>query len=468
MYTTKLLAAATLIAAPALAQDVATTIATDPAPATVSTDTIAKPESAAASKRALMQKKQAVQFYRFNDQRGINVFESPKVAGIPFTGFRLDFGAAFTQQFQGLGHSNTADSVPPATGNLVDRNRLMDMGHGFPNAVANLYLDAQLAKGIRVAMTSYLSARHHNETWVKDGYFLIDDTPLDVPLLAKLFEVATVKAGHYEINYGDAHFRRTDNGQAMYNPLVGNLLMDAFTTSIGTEVYLRKYGFVGMAGITNGEVKGAVTAPGKRSPAFLGKLGWDGQVTPDLRVRLTGSAFTQTRSANQTLYTGDRAGSRYYNVIENSVATEKDQAWSGNFRPDFNEMHAQVINPFLKYRGLEYFGNIERATGRSAAEQKAEADVRKVTHTAHELTYRLLDDQVYVSGRTNTAKGRMSATIANDVEMKRNQVGAGWFITPTVLLKGEWVNQTFDGFATTDIRNGAKFKGFVLEGVVAF
>jgi hypothetical protein len=33
----------------------------------------------------------------------------------------------------------------------------MSIGHGFNNAVANLYLNAQLVKGIRVAMAAYLS-----------------------------------------------------------------------------------------------------------------------------------------------------------------------------------------------------------------------------------------------------------------------------------------------------------------------
>ena len=46
-------------------------------------------------------------------ERGINVFEAPKAEGVPFTGFKMSFGAAFTQQFQGLGHANRA--LAPAT-----------------------------------------------------------------------------------------------------------------------------------------------------------------------------------------------------------------------------------------------------------------------------------------------------------------------------------------------------------------
>ena len=66
-------------------------------------------------------------------------------------------------------------------------------------------------------------------------------------------EYVTVKAGHFEINYGDDHFRRTDNGNAMYNPFVGNLLMDAFTTEIGGEVYLRQGPWLAMGGVFGGE-----------------------------------------------------------------------------------------------------------------------------------------------------------------------------------------------------------------------
>ena len=135
------------------------------------------------------------------------------------------------------------------------------IGSGFNNAEANLYLDAQLARGIRVSLTSYLSSRHHNETWVKDGYLLIDGSPWENESLDNLMKYVTLRVGHMEINYGDMHFRRTDNGQAMFNPLVGNLLMDAFTTEVGGEVTVRQSDMIGMLAVTGGEVRGQVTKP---------------------------------------------------------------------------------------------------------------------------------------------------------------------------------------------------------------
>ncbi len=55
-----------------------------------------------------------------------------------------------------------------------------------------------------------------------------------------------------------------------------------------------------------------------------------------------------------------------------------------------------------------------------------------------------------------------------DVKVSRTQIGGGWFLTPTLLLKAEYVNQTYDGFGRRDIRSGGNFKGLMLEGVMAF
>src|SRR5262245_14460785 len=429
--TSVLMAAAALAyALPALAQNnVAADTLTKAAPVT----TDSSPAKAAAPS---MVQQIVIQRYRPVDARGINVYETPKFDLVPYTGFKLGFGAAFTQQFQGLEHSNTAT---PVIKNNVNTNQLMTLGHGFNNAVANLYLNAQLAKGIRVAMASYLSARHHQESWVKDGYLLIDDSPIDAAPLNKLMQYVSIRAGHFEVNYGDEHFRRTDNGNAMYNPFVGNLLMDAFTTEIGGEVYLRNGPWMLMGGVTGGETRGQVTAPEKRSVAYLGKGGFDRQLTKDVRFRLTGSMFSQARAANQSLYTGDRGGSRYYLVMVNTAGTEKDSAWTGNVQPGFkSEQHAWVLNPFVQVKGLELRGNIEQAQGRAVTEAKN----RDWDQYAGEALYRFLGDKLYFAGRYNTTNGTLLG-MSSDVTVDRTQFAGGWFVTPTILLKTEWMQQNY-------------------------
>lgn len=407
-----------------------------------------------------------IQYWRAQDKRGINVFETSKEAGAQFDGFKLQWGAAFTQQFQSLSHSNTADSVPTAApGNMTDRNRLKDIGSGFNNAVANLYMHAQLAPGIRVQLTTYLSSRHHNETWVKDGFIQVDESPFDMPLLNSIMKYTTLKVGHFQVNYGDMQFRRSDNGQAMYNPFVGNAIMDAFSTEIGTEVVVQHNGWLGVVAATNGESRGRVDVPDDRKPAIMAKAGFDRQLNDDLRVRLTGSVRTQSGAVGNVIYAGDRAGSRYYQVLENSAATESANYTSGRINPGMRDNSTSfMINPFIKYQGLEFFGMYEKAEGKA----HAETTDREVNQYMAEALYRFYkDERLYVGARWNEVSGDLGA-VGNDVKVTRTNIGGGWFITPALMMKAEYVNQDYKGFVSTDIRNGGRFKGVMIEGVVAF
>jgi hypothetical protein len=254
----------------------------------------------------------------------------------------------------------------------------------------------------------------------------------------------------------------------MFNPFVGNLILDPFTTEVGGEVYLRKGPMLAMVGVTGGESKGMTTQPEKRSPSLIGKLGFDKQLTDDLRFRLTGSGYATKKSTSNTLFAGDRAGSRYYNVLENTTATENGNFRSGMFVPAFGaNVTAFQVNPFVKFHGMEAFGVFETASGRGWTHTTR----RQVKQVSVEGVYRFLqDEKLFVGARYNVASGELpgAAFKGLDVEMNRTQLSGGWFVTPVLMMKGEFVTQKYVNFPTTDIRNGGKFKGFVMEGVVAF
>jgi hypothetical protein len=459
------LAALLALAAPAAAQDTpngpasggTTAARIDPAPTTDEQD-----KAKATVESWTKGRPQTIQYLRFQDKRGLNTFETTKDAGVEYTGFKLDFNAAFTSQVQNLHHETTA---VPVMNNGVNANELANIGFGFNNSGANLSINAQLAPGIRVALTSYLSSRHHNETWVKDGYIQFDQSPIDWAPAKMLFEIATIRVGHMEINYGDAHFRRSDNGNAIYNPFVGNYILDAFTTEIGGEVYLKTSNVIAMGSVTGGEIRGTVLTPGQRGPSFIGKLGYDSQVNKDLRVRLTGSFYKTNQSLSNTLYGGDRAGSRYFWVMENTTATENGNATSGYINPGFkNEVFAMQMNPFVKFRGLELFGVVEQATGRASTE----AADRTWNQYAIDGVYRFLaDEKLFVGARYNRAEGAL-AGITDNVGAERYQVAGGWFILPGLMAKAEYVSQKYFGYPATNIKNGGRFHGLMLEGIVAF
>ena len=399
------------------------------------------------------QQSRDLQYFRAPDQTGINIFEAPSETDVEFNGVNVRIGGSNTLQFQALDHSTdgTAD--------------IFSIGPNFNLATSNLDIDAQLAPGMRMHLRTYMSSRHHSQPYVKGGYLQVDRLDfIQEDFLIDYMQYLQIKFGHMEINYGDAHFRRSDNGQTIFNPFVGNLIMDAFTTEVGGEILFRKNGWLAMAGMTNGKLNQSVVEPAEGQLAthvsLVGKLGWDKQINEDLRVRLTGSVYHTGRSARTFLYAGDRAGSRYYNILT---------ANSGEFRiprfdPGFsNELTSIMINPFVRYGGIEFFGVIETSSGKARAEE----DRRNFQQYAADLLYRFgNNDNFYIGGRYNLVTGETNA--GDDIDITRFNVGGGWFMTKNVLTKVEYVNQKYEGFSGDSVFNGGEFSGLMIEAVISF
>ncbi|MGB0777315.1 MAG: hypothetical protein ACPGR7_04745 [Flavobacteriaceae bacterium] len=399
------------------------------------------------SAQTITTKDDGLQYNRPAGKDGLNVFETSKDDDTEFDGLKVKVGADFALQFQGLRADNA------------------NLGNNFNLPTANLNIDAQLADGMRVHLRTYLSSRHHNETWVKGGYLQIDKLDFVSPGFAEeIMKITTLKFGMDDINYGDAHFRRTDNAQAIYNPFVGNYIMDSFTTEAFAEVTLQPNDLLFVAGISNGNLNqtAKVTASDDASVRLYTKVGIDKQVFEDLRTRLTGSYTIAPGSANGGyLYGGDRAGSRYYLT---------DNFRDGRVNPGFTDMQAWVINPFIKYRGLEFFGIFEQTYG-YAGDTSETNDPGKYTQIAGELLYRFgTNEKFYVGGRYNSVTGYgdySSTATAQSGGTDRFNVGGGWFMTDNVLTKLEYVSQSYDGTGSWDDPS-QNFQGFVLEAVISF
>jgi hypothetical protein len=421
-------------------------------------------------------------YWRPYSQNGIGVFETTKEGALkPYDGKKIRFGAGFTMQYQNLKHKNPTAINNGATG----ANHLYPVKPGFMTAQANLFIDAQLGDGITMNVTNYMSSRHHNEFWVKGGYLQMDKMPFKSKFFDELMKFTTIKVGHFEVNYGDAHFRRPDGGQTIQSPFMEGNIMDAFATEIGGEVILQKNGFFGLLGVTNGMIKGhvdstmetkdgsgnVIDANVKRNPSIYLKGGIDKQLTEQVRFRLSGSVYTNSSQAGSglTLYSGDRTGSNYQNIMEKGVvgALPASTAMpnSGRFNPGFSKkITAIMLNSFVKAYGFEFFGTYEQSKGRS----KTETIERKANQFAVEGLYRFgKDENLYLGARYNNVKSELLfGTTIQDIKINRTAFAAGWFVTKNMLLKAEIVNQKYLDFPTSDYRSSGKFNGFVIEAAV--
>ena len=426
----------------------------------------------------------AMQFFRDPGKAGLNVFETNKTDTVPFTGLKVRIGGAFAQDWQSLTDHNyvpTNVAVPKAD----SANRLLPLGGGFNLAMANLTIDGQLADGVRTNITVYLSTRHHEDSWVKNGYLQMDKMLFfNSDFINNLMNYLTIDVGDLEVDYGDAHYRRSDGGNDMHNPFIENNIMDEFATEIGGEVYFHDpSGILAMVGVTDGALNPTVKQSSvydsttgqiiQYDPAFLAKFGYDKQINSDLRIRLTGSYYEVKNAGSNTLFGGDRSGSRYFLVMDNSSAPvssgDADETFTdGRFNPGFsNEVSTFMINPFIKFGGLEFFGTYESANGRKSTE----TTTRNATQLAGDLIYRFgANENFWIGVRYNTVKAQLAPEQASipDITIDRIAGYIGWFLTDNVMMKGEYVDQTYKNFPTGNILNGGEFKGPMIEAAIGF
>lgn len=389
-------------------------------------------------------------------------FEAPKIDGSNFDKLKVHVGGDFAMQFQGL--SQSADTA------------LIPLGKGLNLPTANFTIDADLAPGVRVNLTTYLSSRHHTEAWVKGGYLLVDQMPfLNSAFFDNLMKYLTLKIGVMEVNYGDEHFRRSDNGNVIKNPFVGNYIMDAFTTAPALEVMFRSNGWIGMVGTSTFNLKPTLTGyssyTGQFTPynmgkelGIYGKFGFDKQFTDHFRLRATVSPLILPKTHSGSLYYGDRTGSRYYLVMklaeDGAAAVDPSEGhMSGRWSPGFvKKDNSVMVNLFTKYYGFEFFGTYENAKGSPAY---GGPDF-KFSQYAAEGLYRFgKQEQFYGGARYNKVNNDQSMSV------DRWQIDAGWKLTDNIIAKLEYVNQNYNNFIS-QYGSTAGFKGIMFEAGISF
>ncbi|MEJ2004991.1 MAG: hypothetical protein P8X57_08535, partial [Cyclobacteriaceae bacterium] len=373
---------------------------------------------------------------------------------VGYDGMQVRVGGDFAIQFQGLSQEN-------------DLGNTIDLGTNFNLPTANLNLDVQLYDGVRMHLRTYLSSRHHEEAWVKGGYLQIDKLDFIRPgFLEGFMSIARITIGLDEINYGDWHFRRSDNARAIFNPFVGNLIMDSFTTEAFGELTLLPNNFIVVLGLSNGKLNQSVIVNDNtdNKVSFYGKLGYQLPLSDDNFFRITGSWYTNKGTSTGTyLFGGDRAGGRYYGVdgFFDEEGNVSNSDFAPRFNPRFRQMTALQFTPSLKLGGFEFFGMYERI---SNGDDQGNG---KFNQFVAEALYRFGgNDQLFIGGRYNSVNGERNEG-DETIKIDRINFGGGWYMTRNILAKIEYVDNKYrDGW--TGNYAGLEWDGIVIEAAISF
>lgn len=367
-------------------------------------------------------------------------FEKPQIDDQQFDNVKVKVGGDFAIQLQALDHEAPVE--------------LIDLKNNFNLPTANLNITTDLGPGIQVYINNYMSSRHHNEAWVEGGYLTIDKFPF-LPSTDNVMKYLTIRAGVMMPNYGDAHFFRSNNADVINNPFVGNWIMDAYTNNPGLEVLFRNNGFLALVGTNNGRMNYGRGNDIGKDLVFNWKLGYDNYLNDNFRLRATLSGYHVGEGhSGAYLWGGDRAGARYYNVMQTADA-EGDNFRSGRWGPGSgqSQMNTYMANLFLQFYGLEVFGIYEDMNG-----VKNNND-QHFTQTALQALYRL--GSFYLGARLNKVTNNDSSDVT------RTNIGGGWYMLDNILVKLEYVTQKYEGPAHGEIAGG-KFDGVVLEAGISF
>jgi hypothetical protein len=149
-------------------------------------------------------------------------------------------------------------------------------------------------------------------------------------------------------------------------------------------------------------------------------------------------------------------------------------ATTGRFNPAFGNWYtAYMFNPFVKFKGFEYFGTIEYAQGGDKAGTDVQRDVRQYVN---DIVFRFGNtEQFYIGARYGTVNGKLSNADAKAVTVNRFESSLGWFMTKNILAKVAYTNQTYHDYTQTSGGNtslndlyGGSFEGLMFEAVIAF
>ncbi|HEX6177126.1 MAG TPA: hypothetical protein VF057_02105 [Thermoanaerobaculia bacterium] len=357
---------------------------------------------------------------------------------------------------------------------------LTQLSPGFQTAFGDLGFIGKFGRNeeIEVVFDMYLSSRNHpSQTYGNEGYILMRGVPENlesIRFLKPLLDKVDVKAGHFLINFGDGLQRRSNNAIVQKNPLVGNFVIDPNIVSIGMEISNKPSERLNwVIGAFNGTTTEDFND--NRGFGYHGKL----SVNPIKSVRTSISYIASDQSGNppkgQTggsstqMFSGNRSGERYAGVLGGGQAP-------GGIFPQGGEKFsaAQFDITFKNGSPLELYGHYGRTQDLDLNGSLAGAPEEKWAYYAGDVVFRLTKN-VYAAARYSAADAESIGGNLSSGKVQRYQAGGGLWLTRNLLMKLEYVDQTYTGFRAGEMVNNniqawrnPSFKGLISEVSFSF
>lgn len=378
------------------------------------------------------------------------------------------FGVETVGTLQALDHKDAYNAAG---------TKLPSIDPGFQTAWGNLEFGASYGANRELEMffDLYLASRPHaSQTYGHQGYLLLHDVPenmRNLRVLDRVFDYVDIKAGHFQINWGDNYYHRSDNADVQRNPLIGNFVVDPEIAAVGAEIYSQPNPyFNAMLGLTSGTTtENFVEGRGHGIHAKV----WGNPIQP---LRIAGSYMAFDHSDNPTqaaggtqgqFFSGNRGGERYGGIFggggaPGQVLPQAGQdltAWQGDLTWDANPIRVWVA-----------YGNTrDRDINGSAVGSPEE----EWNYYMAELRYQLTRN-IYAAARYSGAAADMIGGAASDGTVDRYQIGGGYWLNRFMLAKLEYVHQTYSDFNDGVMVSGVqawrnpKFSGPLLEVSFSF
>jgi hypothetical protein len=123
----------------------------------------------------------------------------------------------------------------------------------------------------------------------------------------------------------------------------------------------------------------------------------------------------------------------------------------------------------IKFKGLEFFGVYELATGNNEFIEPQADKEGAFTQLGAELIYRFgRQENFYVGARYNQVYGKQRESTSENLDITRLNACAGWLVSKNILVKVEYVKQEYNGNVWAGRFSGAEFNGIIMEAVVSF